>query len=721
MDKKNLKIIWEPSAKDLKSSAMAKFKVFAEKEALKPLPDFASLYSWSIEEPKKFWDLVVKHSKINFTSPPSKTLDSSDKFWNCSWFPGAKLNFSERILQPALSSALAEKIALICCNEDGERTQISFSELEKKVAILANNLATWGVKAGDRVAGLLNNTAHAVIGMLASAKIGAIWTSCSPDFGSVAIQDRFEQVSPKVLIAAITYFDPTGNRNELASKSAVISSEDKIINLVRTLPSLKKLVLLQTSDVVEKSVVEKSMVEKSVVKKEAIVRDGLKGQNHLSIILWDDIFSNAINDSAAQPKGAAANSAETGDTQRPNNKTPQQPYHQLPFDHPLVILYSSGTTGKPKCIVHRAGGVLLEHLKEHILHIGLTDKDTLFYYTSTSWMMWNWLISGLATGATIVLFDGSPAAKNWQVLWNLADSESVTIFGTSAKYLSVIEHRGLAPKKTHKLKNLRAILSTGSPLLESSYDYIHDKIKSALQIGSISGGTDLVGCFALSNPLTPVFRGELQGRSLGLAVNVYDNEGRVIVDQQGELVCEAPFPSMPLRFWNDSQDERYINSYFKRFPGVWHHGDFVTLTERGTLIFHGRSDATLNPGGVRIGTAEIYAQITEDAFPEIIDAVAVGKNTTRGEEIVLLLQLKPKDQLSDDLKDRIKAKIQAGTSKYHVPKHILAVPEIPRTHNHKIAEMAVADVVNGRTVRNIGGLANPESLEKISLITACIS
>lgn len=696
MDKKNLKIIWKPTVKELESSAMANFKGLAENKAQKPLPDFASLYSWSIEEPKKFWDLVVKYVNINFSSPPSNILDRGHDFWNCTWFPGAKLNFSERILQPALSPALKDKIAIISFNENGERSEICFSELENKVGILADNLSQLGVKAGDRVAGLLNNTPHAVISMLATAKIGAIWTSCSPDFGSVAIQDRFEQVTPKVLIAATNFFNPAGNRNGLASKNEVISCEDKICGLAKMIHSLETLVLLQPSQ---------------IVKNEVENRDASQRQKALSIVLWDDVLSRVFSDRAQKGKKRSAISSEDH----------RQTYHQLPFDHPLLILYSSGTTGKPKCIVHRAGGVLLEHLKEHILHIGLTDKDTFFYYTSTSWMMWNWLISGLATGATIVLFDGSPAAKDWRILWELADSEQVTIFGTSAKYLSVIEHRGLEPQKTYKLKNLRAVLSTGSPLLESSYDYVHDKIKSAVQVGSISGGTDLVGCFALSNPLTPVFRGELQGRSLGLAVNVYDSDGKATINEQGELVCEAPFPSMPLKFWNDLQDERYRDSYFKRFPGVWHHGDFVTLTERGTLIFHGRSDATLNPGGVRIGTAEIYAQLTEDAFPEILDSVAVGKITKRGEEIVLLLQLKPEAQLSEALKDRIKAKIQGGTSKYHVPKHILAVPEIPRTHNHKIAEMAVADVINGRTVRNIGGLANPESLEKISLLTACIS
>lgn len=678
MDKKDLNIIWRPSEKDLKSSAMARFKDLAEKAAQKPLLDFSDLYSWSIAEPKIFWDLVVKFTEITFTSPPSITLDTSHEFWKASWYPGATLNYSERILRPAQSSELASKVAIICWDENGERSTLTFKELADSVAKLAGRFSSWGVVAGDVVAGLLNNTAHAVIGMLAASKLGAIWTSCSPDFGSSAIKDRFEQVSPKILIAATSYFEgaaPITSSNAIRNRT---SCEAKIADVVSALPSLERLVLLEPSITIESTLTDSG--------------------NPLKIVSWKDTQQSL--------------------SQQPT--VPNQQYKPLPFDHPLVILYSSGTTGKPKCIVHRAGGVLLEHLKEHILHVGLTDQDTIFYYTSTSWMMWNWLVSGLATGATIVLFDGSPAARDWRILWDLSAAEQVTIFGTSAKYLSVIEHRGIEPRRTHKLDSLRLLLSTGSPLLEHSFDYIQAKIKGSLQISSISGGTDLVGCFALGNPLTPVYRGELQARSLGLAVNVYNSDGKPVINQQGELVCEAPFPSMPLKFWNDSQDERYQSSYFKRFPGVWHHGDFVTLTDRGTMIFHGRSDATLNPGGVRIGTAEIYAQLNEQDFPEIVDAVAVGKNTQKGEEIVLLVQLKPEVQLTEALKDRIKGKILDATSKYHVPKHIVAVPEIPRTHNHKIAEMAVADVVNGRAVRNVGGLANPEALEKIRGLTAGI-
>jgi len=514
--KKKLQILWQPTEVDLKSSPMSLFKDLAEKSAKTPLPDFASLYSWSISEPKLFWDLVVKFTKINFSTIPSNTLDRAADFWKSAWYPGATLNFTERVLQPAYSRDLADKVAIVSWNEDGDRSELTFRELSAAVASLADSFTNWGIQAGDRVAGLLNNTPHAVIAMLATAKIGAIWTGCSPDFGSSAIRDRFEQVAPKLLIAATSHFDGSGARDKTSNKAKLASCEEKISDLVAALPSLEKLVLLHPStDVMSKICTLHRVPE---------------------VILWEEVKQ------IHQPARGQLDQ--------------HQPYQQLPFDHPLAILYSSGTTGKPKCIVHRAGGVLLEHLKEHILHVGLTEKDTLFYYTSTSWMMWNWLVSGLATGATIVLFDGSPAARDWKILWDLADSERVSVFGTSAKYLSVIEHREVAPVKTHNLANLRTILSTGSPLLEPSFDYIIEKIKSSVQVSSISGGTDLVGCFALGNPLTPVFRGELQGRSLGLAVNVYDSEGNAVTNQQGELVCEAPFPSMPLKFWNDSEDER---------------------------------------------------------------------------------------------------------------------------------------------------------------------
>lgn len=556
------------------------------------------------------------------------------------WGVGANLNFAENLLRRR-----DEALAIIARDERGLRTEMTYADLFKRVGVVAHQLRLQGVTRGDRVAGVVANIPEAIIAMLATTSLGAIWSSCSPDFGTQAIIERFAQIEPTVLIAVDGY---TYNGKKISILPTIRDAR-------RALPSVR----------------------------------------HTFVVP----FLESTPTLSAEEQLLATD----------NHSAPPLTFTQVPFDHPLYIMFSSGTTGKPKCIVHSVGGTLLEHLKELQLHTDLTPRDRIFYQTTCGWMMWNWLVSSLAVGATVVLYDGAPLHGDGRALWRMASEEGVTIFGTNAKYLAEIEKRQIAPRRELALPNLRTILSTGSVLAPESFDYVYRDVASDVQMSSISGGTDIIGCFALGNPLLPVYRSELQSISLGYDVQVFSEEGTSVTDTRGELVCCRPFPSMPTGFWNDSDGSKFRATYFERFPGVWHHGDYVELSShtRG-LVFYGRSDATLKPGGVRIGTADIY-QVVE-SFPEILEAVAIGQRWNNDERIILFVRLREGYSLSTDLTDRLRREIRLRLSPHHVPKKILAVHDIPRTRSGKITELAIREVVHGGSPKNVSALANPEAL-----------
>ncbi len=567
-----------------------------------------------------------------------------------SWFTGARLNFAENLLRHR-----DDREALVLWTEQGAGRRMTYAELADAVGAFAEFLRRSGVVAGDRVAGFLPNVPEAVVAMLASASIGALWSSCSPDFGVAGVLDRFGQITPKVLITADGY--------RYAGKN--IDSLERVAEFMRMLPTVEHVVV--------------------VPHLAPVAGDLLEGLP--AAVMWNDALA-----------------AGTG--------TPPR-FVRLPFDHPLYVMYSSGTTGLPKCMVHGAGGTLLQHLKELVLHTDLRPDDRIFYFTTTGWMMWNWLVSSLAVGATVVLYDGAPILRGRPVLWDLAEAERVSIFGTSAKWITLTEKEGARPRDTHDLSALRAILSTGSPLAGPGFDYVYDAVKDDVRLSSISGGTDIISCFALGEPTLPVYRGELQTRGYGMAVEVFDEQGRAVIGEPGELVCTAPFPSMPVAFWNDPDGSRYRAAYFDTYPNVWRHGDWAERTAHGGLVIYGRSDATLNPGGVRIGTAEVYRQVEQ--LSEVLESVVIGQQMHHkpgvDERVVLFVRLAEGVTLDDTLRERIKAQIRDNATPHHVPKKIIQVADIPRTISGKITELAVRDVVHGREVRNIDALANPRALE----------
>jgi len=604
--------------------------------------DYAALYDWSIESPEEFWAAVWRFCEVKAATPYDSVLRDASLMPGATWFEGAKLNFAANLLEHDATGT-----ALVFANERGERTEISWQELRAQVASVAARLRAFGVRRGDRVAACIANRPEAVIAMLATASVGAVWSSCSPDFGVDAVLDRFGQIEPKVLFATDGYFYDGKNIDSLPTVRTVATRLQSLAAVI--------VVPYRTDD------------------------PDLSGLPNAH--LFDELLEQR-----AEPR-----------------------YEPVAFDAPLYILYSSGTTGAPKCIVHGAGGTLLQHRKEHVLHTDIRAGDVVFYFTTCGWMMWNWLVSALASRATLLLYDGAPLHPDPGILWHLAERERVAIFGTSAKYLSALEKSGFTPRARHPLPALRSILSTGSPLAPASFDFVYSSIKADVQLASIAGGTDLISCFALGNPLLPVHRGELQCRGLGMKVEIFTPDGRSLREQKGELVCTAPFPSMPLGFWSDAGGRKYRAAYFERFPNVWHHGDYAELTANDGVVIYGRSDAVLNPGGVRIGTAEIYRIV--ESFEEVAESIVVGQEWNDDTRIVLFVRLQPGAELDTGLERRLRDAIKTRASPRHVPAKILAVTDIPRTMNGKIVELAVREAIHGRPVGNRDALANPQALD----------
>lgn len=609
------------------------------------IQSYDELHQWSVDNSELFWMALWDYFAIIYQNPPHKILERGNRFQETKWFIGAELNFAENLLRYR-----DKQTALIFVSEDSQPEKMSYLELYEKVCAFAFYLKKLGVKPKDRVVGMLANTPHAVIAMLATTSLGAIWSACSPDFGEQGLLDRFSQIQPKIFIAVDSH----------AYNQQHFQHVEKICALQRDIQSIKHTIIVNIS--------EKNLDLNSF---------------NSSTILWKNCFEQSAENLV---------------------------FPHFPFDHPLYILYSSGTTGKPKCIVHRAGGVLLQHLKELKLHANLKREDTIFFYTTCAWMMWHWLISSLAVGATIVLYDGNPLPKSQPSrLFDLIDTLQITHFGVSAKWIEMVQASGLTPRQTHSLNSLQTILCTGSPLLPKSFEYVYKQVKPNVWLASISGGTDIISCFALGNPLLPVYPGEIQCLGLGMSVKVLNEKGESIEESKGELVCTAPFPSMPVYFWNDPTGEKYQQAYFNKFPNIWTHGDYAKITAHHGLIIYGRSDATLKPGGIRIGTAEIYQQIT--SFKEITDCLVVGQQFKSSEKIILFVVMRHNQQLTEELIHIIKEKIKENVSPHHVPHQIIAAPDLPRTINGKLLEITVKKIINHQPLDNIEAIANPDSLE----------
>ncbi len=637
-------MLWRPSPEQVERANMTRFMEFVNRNYGRDFKSYAELYDWSVTEIASFWESVWKFCGIKASSPYENIVINLDEMLAAKWFSGTGLNFAENLLRYR-----DDKTALVFRGEAGHRSSVTYSQLYQQVAGLAKSLRESGIRAGDRVAGFMPNMIETVVAMLAATSIGAVWSSCSPDFGIKGVLDRFGQIQPRILFTADGYFYNGKTHDSLARVAGILKEIDTVEKVV-VVPYVK-----ETPDI--------SAVPRAV---------------HY---------------------GSFVSGAPAGEID----------FEQLPFDHPLYIMYSSGTTGVPKCIVHGAGGTLIQHLKELVLHTDLRREDTIFYFTTCGWMMWNWLVSSLAVGSTVVLYDGSPFYPRADAMFSMAAEEKISVFGTSAKYLAAAEKEGVKPAGKYDLGALRAVLSTGSPLLVESFEYVYRDIKKDLCLSSISGGTDIISCFALGNPTAPVYKGELQCRGLGMKVQAFDDGGRPVVEQKGELVCVAAFPSMPVGFWNDPDMKKYRGSYFDVYENVWRHGDFVEITPRGGVIIYGRSDATLNPGGVRIGTAEIYRQV--ETIPEILDSLVVGQDWDNDVRVVLFVKLIPGMELTAELTGKIKSLIRENTTPRHVPAKIISIRDIPYTINGKKVELAVGNIIHGRPVLNRDALANPEALE----------
>ncbi|MEW6187380.1 MAG: acetoacetate--CoA ligase [Thermodesulfobacteriota bacterium] len=638
------KPLWEPSPEQIEKANLTRFIRFVNQKYGKNFETYPELYDWSIKQISDFWAAVWEFGEIKASQPYERVIDDLGKMPGAKWFEGARLNFAENLLRYR-----DDRTALIFKGEAQETRRITYRELYAKVAALSAALRDSGIKPGDRVVGFMPNMMETIIAMLAATSLGAVWSSCSPDFGIKGVLDRFGQIKPKVLFTSDGY----------SYNGKAFDSISRVAEIIRDLPSVEKVVVVPY----------------------------LQEKPDLTSLPGAVLF----------PAFLSGKNTETMD------------FVQVPADHPLYIMYSSGTTGLPKCMVQGVAGILVHQMKELMLHTDLKREDTIFYFTTCGWMMWNWLTCSLSCGATLVLFDGSPFYPDPGVLWKLAQEEKITVFGTSARYIASLEKEGVKPGRDFDLSSLRAILSTGSPLAVEGFHYIYREVKKDVQLSSISGGTDLNGCFALGNPLLPVFEGELQCRGLGMKVEAFNAQGKPVINELGELVCTAPFPSMPLYFWNDPDNEKYLSAYFKSFPGVWCHGDFIKITENGGVVIYGRSDATLNPGGVRIGTADIYRQV--ETLPEIADSIVVGQDWENDVRIILFVKTAAGVELNDSLTAKIRKTIRENTSPRHVPARIIPVADIPYTINMKKVELAVRNVIHGKPVLNKDALANPEALD----------
>jgi acetoacetyl-CoA synthetase len=638
------KLLWKPGEERMKASNMRAFMAFVNRKNELDIKNYDELYRWSVDRIPDFWADLWEFIGVKASSPYERPLEEPWAMPGAKWFPGARLNFAENLLRFRDGST-----AIVFRSEDKPARRMSYAQLYDEVARLAESMRAMGVVPGDRVAGFMPNMPETVAAMLAATSLGAVWSSCSPDFGIKGVLDRLGQIRPKLLFSADGYF----------FKGKVFDSIGRVAEISRDLPSVEKIVIVPYTS---------ASPDLSSLGRASLYADFMAPDHGLEI-----------------------------------------DFEQLPFDHPLYIMFTSGTTGLPKCMVQGAGGVLLNHQKELVLHSDLKRDDSIFYFTTCGWMMWNWLVSSLAVGAKLVLFEGSPFHPDPGILWRIAEEEGITIFGTSAGYLSALQSEGYEPARRNNLPRLRTVLSTGSPLSEESFEFVYRSIKPDIQLSSISGGSDINGCFFVGNPLGPVYSGELQCRGLGMKVAALDEEGTEVIGKQGELVVLAPEPSMPICFWDDPEGRKYHAAYFDTYPNVWRHSDFVLINERGGAVIYGRSDATLNPGGVRIGTAEIYRQV--ETIGEIKDSIVVGQDWKNDVRVILFVKMAPGKALDEGVKDRIRKTIRVNASPRHVPSKIIEVPDIPYTLNMKKVELAVKRTIEGSPVTNRDALKNPECLE----------